>query len=50
MFDNDDFDKSFKKVERMVYVGWFVSAAIAICGIAFFVWVVIKLLQFFGVV
>ena len=44
MFNNDDFDKSFRKTERMIYMSWFVSAAIAVGSIAFFVWVVIKLL------
>ena len=50
MFNKDDFDKDFKKTERMIYVGWAVSALIGLGTLGFIIWAIIKLMQFFGVI
>jgi len=46
----DDFDKKFQRTERFIFVVW-IAYAVFGCGITGFgVWVVIKLLQYFGVI
>jgi hypothetical protein len=56
MFDDDfgkdfdrDFSKQFAKTQRWVVVAFFAQAAIGIGVLAFVGWVIVKIMQHFGV-
>lgn len=52
-FNNDDFknfDRDFNRAQKMVYVGWVISAVLSIGTLGFVIWVAVALLRFFGVV
>jgi len=46
----DDFDREFKKTQKLAFAGIIISAIIYTSLIVFFIWVVIKLLSHFGIV
>ena len=42
--------KNFDRIEKWFWVIWFITIGLILAGMGFGVWVVIVLLQFFGVI
>lgn len=48
--DFDNFDRDFDRMQKGFFVIWAFAVTIGLGLLGFFVWVVFRLLQFFGVV
>lgn len=47
---SDDFDRDFNRTRKLAIVAFIINAVIALALIGFAIWVVVRLLQHFGVV
>lgn len=46
----EKFDKNFERSENLFWVTFFIVLIIGVCSLLFSMWVIIALLQYFGVV
>lgn len=46
----NNFDKDFDRMQKTIYIGWIVGLFLIASGLCFTAWVIIQLLQYFGVI
>jgi len=50
MFNDDDFEKQFQRMQKLVVAGYITYLVVGIAGWGFAVWVIYVLLKHFGIV